>query len=157
MTSREPDFVIGSAADPYLLRWWVIPRNPLFNVYLHEFRRDDDDRALHDHPWASCSILLDGGYFEEVPAEKRHGIAGRRRIWRAPGSVVLRRAGSAHRVELERDWRFVAGPPGRRAFPRPAITIFLTGPRVREWWFHCPKGFVKDGHKGEIGRGCGEP
>lgn len=47
---RAPDFYIGGNANPYLLRWWVIPRNRFFNVYLHKFLRDDDDRALHDHP-----------------------------------------------------------------------------------------------------------
>lgn len=24
---RPPDFIIGRVDDPYLLRWWVIPRN----------------------------------------------------------------------------------------------------------------------------------
>lgn len=55
---RKPDFVIGDLSNPYLLRWWVIPRNRFFNVYLHKFLRDDDDRALHDHPWWSMSIIL---------------------------------------------------------------------------------------------------
>lgn len=43
--SRNPDFIIGGA-DPYMLRWWVIPRNKVFNIYLHRFLRSDDDRAL---------------------------------------------------------------------------------------------------------------
>ncbi|WP_287865143.1 hypothetical protein [Achromobacter sp.] len=47
---RPPDFVIGDAADPYLRRGWIISRNPVFNLYLHQFLRSDDDRALHDHP-----------------------------------------------------------------------------------------------------------
>jgi hypothetical protein len=48
--SRPPDFVIGGDS-PYMLRWWIIPRNKFFNIYLHRFLRSDDDRALHDHPW----------------------------------------------------------------------------------------------------------
>ena len=48
---RAPDFVIGGSDNPYLLRWFLIPRNPVFNVYLHKFMRSDDDRALHTHPW----------------------------------------------------------------------------------------------------------
>lgn len=47
---RPPDVVIGGDASPYMRRWWVIPRNRRFNVYLHHFLRSDDDRALHDHP-----------------------------------------------------------------------------------------------------------
>ena len=66
MARREPDFIIG---DNYLRRWWLIPRNRWLNVYLHEFRASDDDRALHDHPWASCSIILRGEYFEHLPAD----------------------------------------------------------------------------------------
>ena len=49
-------------------RWWVIPRNKWFNVYLHHFLRSDDDRALHDQPWWNLSILLDGEYTEHTIA-----------------------------------------------------------------------------------------
>ena len=51
---REPDFIIGDDHDPYLKRWWLIPRNPLVNVYLHQILRSDEDRALHDTPGLSC-------------------------------------------------------------------------------------------------------
>lgn len=66
VTRRAPDFVIGSAEDPYLLRWWIIPRNKVFNIYLHRFMRSDEDRALHDHPWSNLSILLRGCYAEHT-------------------------------------------------------------------------------------------
>lgn len=65
---REPDFIIGGAADPYVRRWWLIPRNPVLNVYLHEFLRSDDDLALHDHPWWNASLLLWGTYTEHTIA-----------------------------------------------------------------------------------------
>lgn len=66
---RGPDFVIGGHERPYLLRWRLLPRNPVFNVYLHQFLRSDDDRALHDHPWLfNVSLLLRGPYIEWVPA-----------------------------------------------------------------------------------------
>jgi hypothetical protein len=66
--SRKPDFIIGGADEPYMLRWWVIPRNRFFNIYLHHFLRSDEDRALHDHPWLNCSWLLDGRYTEHTIA-----------------------------------------------------------------------------------------
>src|SRR4051795_6598747 len=91
---REPDFYIGGKVNPYLLRWWVIPRNRFFNVYLHKFLRDDDDRALHDHPWVSLSVILRGGYIEHTATEVRR---------RGAGSVVFRRAKHAHRIELLRE------------------------------------------------------
>jgi len=80
---RDPDIVIGGRADPYLLRWFMIPRNPIFNVYLHEFRRSDDDRALHDHPWINLSYLIDGEYVEHTIAQgggASQSTAPRRRL-----------------------------------------------------------------------------
>lgn len=139
---RVPDFVIGGADDPYLLRWWLLPRNRVANAYLHLFLRSDDDRALHDHPWVNCSVLLKGAYTEHtIDAGGIH----RRRVYTA-GDVKLRGPRSAHRVELHEG---------------PCWTLFLTGPVVREWGFHCPvqgwlpwQRFVAQRDKGQIGLGC---
>lgn len=136
MIRRKPDFVIGDPTDPYMLRWWLIPRNRWFNVYLHHMRKDDDDRALHDHPWSSLSICIGGRLREHLRDRLPREIG--------VGRVVFRRAKFAHRLEII----------------RPAWTIFITGPRVREWGFYCPKGwrhwqeFTNPVSKGEIGRGC---
>lgn len=142
---RAPDFIIGGVDQPYLRRWWVCPRNPLFNIYLHEFLRDDDDRALHDHPWPNCSILLKGSYVEhQIRAGGIHIRAERK-----AGDWYVRPSGRiAHRIEV--------GEGG-------CWTLFITGPVYRSWGFHCPdKGWVpwrtftaaRDGKPGEIGRGC---
>lgn len=134
--TREPDFIIG---DNYLRRWWVIPRNDFCNIYLHEILRSDDDRALHDHPWANSSWVIDGGYIEHVP----NGPS----LHRTAGDFVTREATALHRLEL---------PEGGRA-----VSLFITGPKVREWGFACPQGwrhwkdFVGE-HPGQVGRGCGE-
>lgn len=134
---RAPDFVIGPHDAPYLRRWWIIPRNRWFNVYLHQILKSDDDRALHDHPWINISILLAGSYREITP----RGEFIRRR-----GSVVFRRSVSAHRLVIEEGGH--------------AWSLFITGPRIREWGFHCPKGwrlwteFVDARDSGQIGRGC---
>lgn len=65
---RWPDMVIGDNDNPYLLRWYVIPRNRIFNIYLHKFVRSDDDRALHDHPWSwNMSLIIKGIYIEHIP------------------------------------------------------------------------------------------
>lgn len=117
---RDPDFIIGNADDVYLRRWWVIPRNRWFNVYLHHFLRSDDPRALHTHPWVNCSILLKGRYRE-------HLAGGHVRDSRA-GQVRFRLSGNlAHRVELTHG---------------PVWTLFLTGPVYQEWGFLCPQGFI---------------
>ncbi len=42
--TRNPDITIGGKDHPYLERWWIIPRNRVFNIYLHQFWRSDDDQ-----------------------------------------------------------------------------------------------------------------
>ena len=132
-----PDFSIG--APVYLNRWWIIPRNEVQNVYLHQGLRDDDDRALHDHPWDNQSYVIKGRYREITPDGS---------FIREAGELVCREATDAHRLEL------VNGEP--------FVSLFFTGPKVREWGFYCPKGWIhwRDftaGENGElVGKGCGE-
>lgn len=172
---RKPDYIVGedSVDGAYLLRWYLTPwrgwyraippeqRTPwqrfavavsrcLPNLYLHHFLRDDDDRALHDHPSWGASLLLGGGYIEQIIAaggiQHRHGYEA--------GSLRFMALRHAHRIELHRD------PAGN---PASCWTLFLFGPVVREWGFHCPQrgwvhweDFTAPGKPGEVGRGCGE-
>lgn len=137
--ARPADFVIGGEGDAYLRRWYIIPRNRVFNIYLHQLVRSDDDRALHDHPWASCSIILQDMYYEIMPGA--HKI-------RKAGDVTFRRASQPHRLVK------VGGAD--------CWSLFLTGPKVRAWGFHCPQGwkhwkeFTAADDPGSIGAGCGE-
>jgi len=162
LPTRNPDVIIGGSDNPYLLRWHLIPRNRFFNIYLHNFLRSDDDRALHDHPWVNLSWLLVGEYDEAVPGEHDTDRFDRTYVLRHPhlhtrirrreGAVVLRGAKAAHRVAL------LKTPAGRE---QPVWTLFITGPRVRRWGFWCPKGWrfwedFVDTSNGEnvVGRGC---
>jgi quercetin dioxygenase-like cupin family protein len=137
MESRDPDFVIG---DDYLRRWWVIPRNNNCNVYLHDIRKSDDDRALHDHPWQNSSWLLRGSYFEHVPGGQVNLVK--------QGDFLTRAANALHRLEIIEGDR--------------VVSLFITGPKIREWGFDCPQGwrhwraFVQPHNSGLPGRGCGE-
>jgi hypothetical protein len=173
--SRTPDFVIGNPAEPYLKRWYIIPRNRYFNIYLHQILRSDDDRALHDHPWWNVSFILKGGYWEHCrmvsPFDGGYDVI---RKWRAPGSIVCRRATAAHRLELfieDRTYSIRRDPDGmmrahHAKHPRPCWSLFITGPKVREWGFLCPKGWrhwrefigLPSGEAtgAERGPGCGE-
>lgn len=138
---REPDIIIGGHENPYLYRWYIIPRNRFFNIYLHLFFRSDDDRALHDHPWWSCSFILEGEYNECLS----HAWEKERIVRRSCGDVVWRKATSAHRIIL------IDGVP--------CWTLFITEPRLRKWGFHCPGGwrhwreFTSEDGK-TIGPGC---
>jgi hypothetical protein len=154
-TRRPPDFQIGGAENPYCNRWWVIPRNRWFNIYLHEFVRDDEDRALHDHPWPNCSIPLRNGYIEVLfAATPRQGLLPREfRRTRRPGSITFRRATTAHRVELLR-------ASDGSGITLPAWSLFVTGPVIRDWGFWCSWGWrhwrdFTAGANGEmVGKGC---
>jgi hypothetical protein len=140
---REPDLVVGHVSDPYLWRWWLIPRNRFVNVYLHRFMRSDDDRALHDHPWWSFSLCLFGEMLEHTIA--RGGIHRKRLI--EAGDVRFRSATFAHRLELA---------PGEICW-----TLFITGPVMRTWGFHCTDRWVHHLRfadplvPGKPGPGCG--
>ena len=124
----------------YMHRWHLIPRNRFFNIYLHKIMKNDDDRALHDHPWWSVSWCLRGKLRE---VRKFNRI----RIIRPSLLPVVRSATFAHRLEVARG---------------PVWTLFITGPRIRTWGFHCPKrfvpwyDFVDSRDSGKVGRGCGE-
>lgn len=142
LVSGQPHFRIGGNEAPYLLRWFILPRNPWFNIYLHKFLRDDDDRALHDHPWWFVSIMVKGGYVETTPK----GV----QVRSAP-SVAYRPATAQHRVTLHKN---VDGSA------RPCWTIVITGRKQREWGFWCPRGFVHwkkfvaQDDEGNVGKGC---
>lgn len=154
---RPPDFVIGGDERPYLRRWWIVPRNRFFNVYLHQFLRSDDDRALHDHPWLfNASWILMGEYLEHTIA--RGGI--HLRTARRTGDFTFRWGPAPHRVELLTVAHYVPTQPLNHK-PLPCWTLFITGPVVRTWGFHCPdqgwipwQRFTAARDPGSIGRGC---
>lgn len=113
---RKPDLILpGSAGEPdYMRRWWVWPRNRFFNAYLHKLGSSDDAMAYHDHPWWNVSIILKGSYRE-------HFHDGTNKVRRA-GHIVFRSALTLHRLEII----------------EPVTSLFITGPRVRNWGFLTP-------------------
>ena len=137
---RPPDETIGGKQQPMMLRWYLIPHNRWFNIYLHNIRRSDDDRALHDHPWHNVSIILKGEYLEVHPAGVQYWPR-----W----SIIFRKATARHRLILHERHKG-------------AWTLFITGPKIREWGFWCPRGFVHwrnfvdMSNTGQEGPGCGD-
>lgn len=121
---REPDFEVvrGSDREVYLRRWWVIPRNDQFNIYLHNMLRDDDD-VLHDHMYESWSLCLGGELLENYRELPPTGTLRSRVV--GEGDVTIRSSILAHQLVVK----------------TAAWTIFVTGPRVKEWGFWCPRGF----------------
>ncbi|SKM81860.1 Uncharacterised protein [Mycobacteroides abscessus subsp. massiliense] len=137
----EPHQPIGSEGEPpYLLRWYVIPRNRWLNVYLHKFLRDDDDRALHDHPWWFLSLVLWGQYIEVT--DDGRSVRSAPELWRlfwGDRPLVFRPALWRHRVELVK--APATSVERTRIRPRlralPCWTLIVTGPRTRLWGFWC--------------------
>lgn len=106
----------GDADSPYLTRWTLFEFDSL-GLMIHRFHRSDTDE-LHDHPWWFVSLILWRGYREHTPT-------GVKRYW--PGSILLRPAMHAHRVEL------IDG--------KSAWTVVLRGGYRREWGFFTQKGW----------------
>jgi len=148
VTRRPPDFVIGGAERPYMLRWHLLKTRWL-SVYLHQILRSDDDRALHDHRADNVSILLRGCYDEVMPCplhpEALH-LGHFLTLRRHAGDIVRRRAEALHRLEL--------------VDAAPCWTLWIKGRERRDWGFACRQGwvpwqvFTAADDSGQVGRGC---
>ncbi|NKI18499.1 hypothetical protein HCU74_13870 [Spongiibacter sp. KMU-166] len=114
--ARPPVKVIG---DNYLSRWHILPKNRLFNIYLHHVCGDDPDMNLHDHPWLfNLSIVLRGDIEETLPTRQR---------LLQEGSLTARMSRAPHRLALR-------SPD--------SLTLFITGPKIRDWGFYTDNGWV---------------
>lgn len=144
----------GRDGSPYMARYWLIPYNRFgIAARVHHILRSDEDRHLHDHPWWSISIILRGGYFEEVPApgiDALFDAEGRmvRLRWRGTGSVIFRRARDWHRLKLPSAGIAPLSGSDARWRNHDCWTLFITGPKRKD---HDPEhacwGFLIDGVK----------
>lgn len=150
-------------------QWW--PGNARGRLYhwltsfvcirAHTIMRSDNDRHQHDHPCASISIVLAGGYWEALeppdfvhhfpasyarlldllqyePVEKMHAKAIVYNVWwRAPGDVVRREAKMRHKLILP--------------IKTQCKTIFLMGRKSNAWGFYTETGKV--GYREYLGIG----
>ncbi len=121
VSKRAPDKTIGPDHDPYMRRWYILPHNPWFNVYLHQILRSDRERELHDHPWDNWSYIVEGAYYEhqEVQLFKNldHKFICPFPLWK--GKSKFRKAEHKHRIEIM----------------SPVWSIFIIGPKKRDWGF----------------------
>lgn len=122
----------GDAQSPYLTRWTLLS-SKLGAIYLHKFHRSDSPEH-HDHPWAFVSIILWRGYVEETSVladiatnGTEYRLHRTRRAW--PGMILFRRATHCHRVVLVND--------------KPAWSLVIRGPYVRDWGFFTKAGWQR--------------
>lgn len=110
--------------EPYLERYYFFlkdrDRFP-FNIFVHKFLKSDPD-APHDHPWPYFTLILTGGYWEWIPQfDERGRMTCEIGKWRGPGHFRFCRATSYHRIEVD---------PTVSTY-----TLFVPGPKQREWGF----------------------
>ena len=136
--------------QPYLIRYTLISTR-FFRCFIHKILRSDDDRDLHDHPWNFATLLLWGRYREQVPYDSppmflpdgkmivKSKIVG-------PGTLVCHKAADCHRLDLQQTFKFPTergdlGPVETQFIP--VWTLFMAGPRKRDWGFHTSKGWIQ--------------
>lgn len=118
--------------DVHLRRTRIV-QTPLGGIYIHRFERPDNDRHLHDHPWSFVTLVLRGGYTEDIDVQVPGSSWGRgpyptRRTWQV---------GSVHRMSAV--WRHSV----RRLLSVPTWTLIIVGPRRRApWGFWTEDGFI---------------
>lgn len=121
--------IYGKDGHMYMGRWWLFNAYPDFSsgkknwfpisIRIHHIQKEDDDRALHDHPWNARTIIIKGGYTEVRVDGERH--------FRTPGDTAKLNFGEYHRITYVK--------------PEGAWTIFITGKYQGTW------GFLVNGEK----------
>ncbi len=103
---------LGEKECPYAIRY--VLNLWLFAIRIHVWKRSDDKRFFHDHPWGFLTFVLWGSYVD---------VSLRGRELLRTGAVRHRRANHRHYVEVPR---------------RGCITFLITGPVRQHWGFYLP-------------------
>lgn len=114
----RPCRVITSVDDePYMIRVYVAHWRG-HRRYLHRFLTADGERWLHDHPFDGFSLVLSGGYDEDLMPAFGQGVRTRRVRWAnwVPGNKF-------HRIARVRPNTW---------------TLFVHGPHRKLWGFVQP-------------------
>ena len=112
--------------DNEFIRRLHVLKTPWFAICLHWILKPDPEPYLHDHPVSFLSIVLRGWYIET-----------RQRSPLVPGhaDVKLRNWGNLVHASFNDRHTITA------CHPR-TLTIAFMGPKVREWGYHTPAGWV---------------
>ena len=110
----------------YIGRLHVV-KTPWFAICLHWIKKPDPEPFLHDHPVSFLSVILRGGYTDEVLK------------W-VYGTVPL------HYRSKNRWLHWIPGTEDfchtiREVRPN-TLTLCFMGPKTREWGFHTDTGWV---------------
>lgn len=157
-TFFERRVIVDCEKQPYLHRWYIF-RTKHCSLFVHKFVRSDEDRALHDHPWAFLVIPIWRGYWEHsinpnfealIPKAKLlaegYGMATThiRRVWPII-DTRFRPATYRHRVQLLRKSKLASVIDGQKWYesnPAPAWSLFFHFTKKRDWGFWPKEGFI---------------
>lgn len=105
----------------YITRLHIL-KTPWFAVCLHWINKPDVEPYLHDHPVSFLSIVLCGGYkeFRKIDEENLSG-------WRNWFNVMIASPRDVHRITDVKSG---------------TLTLVFMGPKVREWGFVTPDGWI---------------
>lgn len=103
----------------YFQRWRIL-ETKWFNLYLHVIYKSDSDKHYHNHPWNFYSFTLWNKFYEETQTNQDFNsiTANYKRFRYTPLAIY-------HKLTLKNT---------------PAITLILTGPRVKEDWGYSVRG-----------------
>jgi hypothetical protein len=125
--------VLGRQEGEYMSRYHITPWWPgRRKLYLHIFDRPDLDDHPHDHPFGFRSIILAGGYTEEVyPYEEQpDGKIAVRGVQLGAVRTVRRWPLTTHKVNANHVHK-IAKLHGRRT-----ITLLIRGEKEQDWGFY---------------------
>jgi hypothetical protein len=107
----------------YIRRLHVL-KTPWFAICLHWILKPDPEPYLHDHPVSFLSIILRGAYCEARVRQRFDAPQNVRHVW----------------------WNFIRATGADRhtiTHVEPGtLTLCFMGPKIREWGFHTPTGWV---------------
>ena len=137
VTSGPPNGTIIHYDDgnPFA-KGWVISNCDEFGIFVHEFCNWDNCGSMHDHPYDSMSLCLEGPMTEKYAIGD--GPVKERIIQR--GDLVFRPSNYRHVLPYKE------GEKG--------LTLFITGPVFRHAYFYCPEGKIEYSKFVEFGNKC---
>lgn len=115
------------APDKFIVRLHLL-KTPWFAICLHWINHPDAEPWLHDHPVSFLSVILRGEY-----TEKRRRYGGKRHT----GYIAIERHRWFNWIRAsKKDQHCIVS-----AAPH-TLTLCFMGPKVREWGYHTPDGWV---------------
>lgn len=101
----------------YITRLHLV-KTPWFALMVHFINAPDPEPDMHDHPVTFLSLIVRGAY-----TELRNNVVAVRKWW----NFIRASPNDVHRI----------------LHVRPHTTTFcFVGPKVRDWGFHTPAGWV---------------